>query len=172
MVHVAGTWLYSHKMFATTLTLALTLLRCWQVLGCEGPRTFGGLRQALWASNPSYDRFTRPAEARVAAGLQPGDEYQWVPPDEVKVEFRVYSLRHVDTKRGSFTIDANMHVTWNDHRLRYNDTAHGGCLQDSVELNSDFIKEIWTPDPYVANLVEQSRFVHEELRLLSDGALQ
>jgi hypothetical protein len=118
---------------------------------------------SLW-NNPSYDKYTRPNESAVLAA---NVAISSAKPEDVQVELRFDSLAEVSTIHGSFDVLVTQKRSWSDWRLRFNGTASGGCLGDTIELQGKL--PIWKPDLYYGNLVREGLVVGEYTRVYADG---
>jgi len=130
-------------------TIAVYFLLARVVRCCEGPQTVGDLRLRLWARNPRYQRETRPNEAWAA--WQDADMPYAAPPDAVTVSIWIEKLNAVDPPTGTFSVELWTSISWNDPRLQFNSTLHGGCFPPdddggSPEYDHRVEAELWMPD--------------------------
>lgn len=80
-----------------------------------------------------------------------------VDPEDVKVQFHILSLYGVNEKSRTFGVDMWFRQTWEDWRLAYDSFDQGGCLKEPRQgFALDMISQIWVPDIFIENQVDQA----------------
>ena len=98
---------------------------------CIGPRNNAELL-SYWTAGGVYDKNLRPGLAAPLHGYPGPTSYR----DRVEYQMELTTLQDVDTLHQTFFIHGRDNWVWRDHRLQYNSSENGGCLdQDNWEVN-------------------------------------
>lgn len=147
---------------------------------CEGPRTAGEIRSFL-LEGTDYDRYTRPAEAVMAAVAalihSTSNSSSVVIPEEpapemARIQWHILSLDLVDQKTNEFGVTVWFRRSWQDDRLRFKTQSEGGCFPDDkirAGFHEDILNEIWKPDFYVENLAVPTQQIDGAVWLYPSG---
>ena len=92
---------------------------------CVGPRNNAELLD-FWTVAVRYDRHLRPGLASAVHGY-PGPSSTR---DRIEYQMVLTTLQDVDTLHQTFIVHARDNWVWRDHRLQYNSSREGGCLDN------------------------------------------
>ena len=145
------------RTFARCTLLPLLLCPA-AAYNCTGkPRTFQEVR-AIWRCDEasrllgacSYDRTSRPNVARRWEGVpdEGATPPEKAPPEDVWVVLQVNSLRDVDTRDQTYSIEVYLRVFWFDYRLAYDGECVSLGAVNSLAYDGFLENEIWVPDVF------------------------
>ena len=90
---------------------------------------------------------------------------------DVKIQMRVFKVSSIEAANGRMSIKVWLRHSWQDTRLAWNESEHGGISM--IALSTDMPQQIWIPDlqPYNSLNPISDTLAKEVANVYSDGSI-